>query len=206
MCGWAAYVGAVEQKGKTMSIFGRSKSRNKTLNDLIQGDTLVTMKDLLELEEINCRPDIVAAAVKLLGDKKHAHDGYDILGPLAAEGDVQAQFVMGDFCETVLNQPEQAAVWFQRSADQGLAKAQRAYADMLMVGKGVARDPVSASSYYKKAADAGIPEAQFVMGELCRNGDIVHKDDNKAISWYQQSLRQGYEPARVRLQTFYPTT
>ena len=190
-----------------MSLFGgSSKSPKKTFRELIQGDAPVTMEHLLELDEIQCRPDIVAAAVKLLLDPKHARDGYNILGPIAAEGDVQAQFVMGEFCEDAIDRPEQAAIWFQRAADQGHAKSQRNYADMLMAGKGVERNPVQASLYYEKAANAGIAEAQFVMGEFCRNGGFITKDDKKAIEWYRQSMQQGYEPAEARLNAFYPAS
>jgi TPR repeat protein len=162
------------------------------------------MQDLLELDEIQCRPDIVAAGIKLLMDPKHSHDGYDILGPLAAEGDVDAQFVMGQFCESVLERLESAAVWFQRAADQGHPQAQRNYADMLVTGRGVARNPKRAALYYEKAAIAGIPEAQFVLGEFLRNGDFISKDGGKALSWYQRAMRQGYEPAAMRIRTFYP--
>ncbi len=175
----------------------------KTFQDLLRGDAPVKLEDLLELDEIQSRPEIIAAAVRLLCDEKHAHDGYDILGPLAAAGDAQAQFIMGEFCETGLGRLEQAATWYQRAADQGLAKAQRNYADMLMVGKGVSRDPARACVYYEKAATAGIPEAQFVMGEFCRNGGIVPKDDKKAFAWYQRALQQGYAPAGARLRAFY---
>lgn len=180
------------------------KPAKKTLDDLIRGDAPVTMADLLDLDEIQCRPEIVAAAVRLLQDPKHAHDGYDILGPLAAEGDAEAQFVMGDFCESVLDRPEQAAIWFQRAADQGHPQAQRNHADMLMVGKGLKANPELAATYYKKAAVAGIPEAQFVMGEFHRGGRNVTKDTDAALKWYQKAAGQGYEPAAVRIQQFWP--
>lgn len=99
-------------------------SQKKTLDDLVRGDAPVRMVDLLELDELQCRSEIVAAAAKLLQDPKHCHDGYDIIGPLAAEGDVEAQFIIGDFCESALKQPKQAAIWFQRAADQGNPQAQ----------------------------------------------------------------------------------
>lgn len=185
------------------NLFG--KPRKKTLDDLIRGDGPVTMEDLLKLDELQCRPEIVAAALKLLQDPKHSHDGYDILGPLAAEGDVDAQFIMGAFCESVLERPEKAAIWFQRAADQEHPQAQRNFADMLMVGKGVAADPERAANYYEKAATAGIPEAQFVMGEILRNGHFRPKDDVQALSWYKKAKQQGYEPASVRIQTFFPS-
>ncbi len=179
-------------------LFG--KSRKKTLDDLIRGDDPVTMKDLLELDELQCRPEIVAAGLKLVQNPKHSHDGYDILGPLAAEGDVDAQFIMGEFCESVLDRPEQAAIWFQRAADQEHPQAQRNYADLLMTGKGVDRDPRKASIYYEKAANSGIPEAQFVMGELLRAGVDVPQNLEEARKWYRLALKNGYQHAQTRLE------
>ena len=111
---------------------------------------------------------------------------------------------MGDLCEFVLDRPQQAAIWYQRAADQGHAQAQRNYADMLMAGKGVDANPQKAIEYYQLAALAGAPEAQFVMGEMRRNGHFIPQDDDSALSWYKKAKQQGYEPAAIRIRTFYP--
>jgi len=179
-------------------------SDETTLDDLIRGDSPVTMIDVLKLKAIQCRHDIVAAAMKLIQTPKHAIDGYNILGPLAAEGDVEAQFFMGEICEFALGRPQQAAIWFQRAADQGHPQALRCYADMLMVGKGVDANPFLAAEYYERAAVAGVAEAQFVMGEILRNGHLMPKNDDMALLWYERARRQGYEPAAVRIGTFFP--
>lgn len=180
------------------SLFGGS--RKKTLDDLIRGDAVVTLTDLLELDELQCHTDIVAAGEKLLQNPKHSHDGYDILGYLAVEGDVNAQFILGGFCEEALCRPEQAATWFQRAADQGHPQAQRNYADLLMTGKGIARDTRLASKYYEKAAESGIAEAQFVMGELLRVGVHVPQNLEESRKWYTLALQNGYQAAQTRLE------
>lgn len=183
-----------------MSIFSFfGKPKKKTLKDLIQGDAKITIRELLPLDEIQCRPDIIDAAVKILQDRKHGEDGYNILGELAVEGDVDAQFIMGDVCESMLERHEQAAIWYQRAADQGMAKAQRNYANMLMVGKGVPCDREKAFFYYTKAAEQGVAEAQFVLGEFYSNGVDVPKDLQKAVYWYEQSKQSGYDHAESRL-------
>jgi TPR repeat protein len=179
------------------SWFGKPK---KTFKDLLQDDAPVTMKDLLELDEIQCRPEVVAAALILLKDPKHSHDGYDILGPLAAAGDAEAQFIMGEFRESAMDRPDKAAIWFQRAADQGHAKAQRNYADMLMTGRGVQRDLRQASIYYEKAAKSGVAEAQFVMGELSRVGNIIPQNLAEARRWYELAVQNGYQAAKKRLE------
>jgi TPR repeat protein len=187
-----------------MALFGLIRSGRSTLADLIRRDGTITMEILLSLDEIQCRADVVAAGRLLLQDRKHCHDGYDILGPLAAEGDMEAQFTMGNFCEGALERFEQAAIWFKRAADQGHPHAQRNYADMLVAGKGVTRDPSLALAYYEKAADADVPEACFVVGEFYRNGNFVPKDDRRAVRAYKKALALGYQPAGVRLRQFYP--
>lgn len=176
------------------------KPSKKTLDDLIRGDEVVTMSDVLALDEITCRPEIVAAGFRLLTSEKHAHDGYNILGPIAAEGDAEAQFIMGNFCEAALGRPEQAAIWFQRAADQGHSQAQRNYADMLMAGQGIQANPQKAFTYYEKAAKGGVPEAQFVLGEFFRSGMHVPKDLEKAKAWYEQAKKNGFAHAETRLQ------
>ncbi len=145
-----------------MSLFNWFGKPSKiTLNVLMQDDSPITIRELLKLEEIQCRADIIGAAVKLLQDQKHGQDGYNILGELAVEGDVDAQFLIGEVCESTLIRPEQAATWFQRAADQGLAKAQRNYADMLMVGKGVSCDREKAFLYYTNVTLNG-DEPKFI--------------------------------------------
>jgi len=188
-----------------MSFFDRfGKSTKQSLNGLLAREQVISLKDLLDLDEIQTRHQIVDAARTILLNSNHSQDGYNILGPLAAEGDVEAQFAMGEFCEDVLDRPEQAAIWFGRAADQGMAKAQRNYADMLMAGKGIPQNPTKAARYYESAANSGISEAQFVMGEFYRNGHFVPKDDAKAIFWYQKARNQGYDHANARLLKFYP--
>jgi TPR repeat protein len=188
-----------------MSLFSRFiKTPKKKLTDLIRGDATITIEELLELDEIQCNPDIVEKALKLLQDPKHTQDGYHILAFLAAEGNSDAQFYMGDFCESVLNHPEQAATWYQCAADQGHPQAQRNYANFLMIGKGLKANPKLAVTYYKKAAVTGIPEAQFVMGEFYRGGHNVTKDIEAALNWYKKAAGQGYKPAEERIRQLWP--
>lgn len=184
-----------------MKLFNWKKNaQKKTLTALILGDTPVTLAELLDLDELQNRQDIVKAAILLLRNSKHAKDGYDILGPLAAEGDAEAQFAIGEFCESTLERFEQASTWYERAAEQGHANAQRNYADMLMAGKGIETDPELAVSYYEKAAHGGVPEAQFVMGEFYRSGMHRQQDFKKAEYYYTLASENGYTPADTRLQ------
>ena len=182
------------------SLINRFKrSPRKTLDELIRSNAPITLANLQEIDGIQCQSEIVAAAKELLNDPNHSHDGYIILGPLAARGDVDAQFMVGEYCEFVLKRPEQAAIWYQLAAGQGYAKAQRNYAYMLMKGRGVTCDRKQAFLWYTMAADQGLAEAQFTLGEFFKSGEDVPLDLNKAIYWYDLAKKNGFEQAEIRL-------
>ena len=182
------------------SLINRFKrSPRKTLEDLIRSNASITMANLQEIVGIQCQSEIVLAAKELLNDPNHSHDGYIILGPLAAGGDVEAQFIMGEYCEFVMKRLEQAAIWYQRAADQGYAKAQRNYAYMLMTGRGVTCDRKQAFLWYTMAADQGLAEAQFALGEFFKSGADIPQDLDKAIYWYDLAKKNGFEQAEIRL-------
>ncbi len=128
-------------------------------------------------------------------DENVVHQGYNIVGPVAAMGYVPAMMLMGDFCENSLGKMEQAATWYMRSAAVGSAEGCRCYADMLMTGKGIARDAAKAMEFYRKAANGGVPESMFVMGEYYRNAG----EREIALDWYRKSHSSGYEPALTRI-------
>ena len=129
-------------------------------------------------------------------DMDIVHQGYDIIGPIAAMGYIPAKLQMGHFCEDVKGDAAQAARWFKSAADLGSPEGCRCYADMLMTGTGVETNMRQAFEYYEKAAVGGIPEAMFVMGEYCRNNGLR----DKSIDWYTKSYQSGYEPAQIRIQ------
>lgn len=125
------------------------------------------------------------------------HRAYDIMGNLASQFDyVPAIMWMGDFAENTMQNAGQAVFWYKKAADMGDGNGARCYADMLMTGKGVARNPQQAMHYYADAADKGVPEAAFVLGEFLRNSG----DRENAIKAYKQALAGGYQPASIRLQ------
>lgn len=174
-------------------------SPKKTLDELIHKDTTITMSDLKKVNEIQCCTEMVKTAKKLLDDPKHTCDGYSILGALASGGEMEAQLLMGEFCESVLKRPEQAAIWYQQAADQGSAEAQIKYANMLMTGNGVACNRRKAFLRYAIAADQGIGVAQFEVGEFYKNGVDIPGDLDKAVYWYKLAKQNGIERAEIRL-------
>ncbi len=57
----------------------------------------------------------------------------------------------------------EAAQWFRRAADQGLADAQYSLAVMYMDGRGVAHDEYEALDWFTLAAQQGHKPAQDIM-------------------------------------------
>jgi len=78
-----------------------------------------------------------------------------LLGPLAEQGDPQAQFTLGlmsDNGEGLIQDHGQAFRWFRRAAEQGHGRAQRQLGRLYFHGLGVARDPVQAYAWFNLAA------------------------------------------------------
>jgi TPR repeat protein len=88
--------------------------------------------------------------------------------PLAAQGDVKAEYAIGSLFASGLgvkkDYPE-AAKWFRKAAEQGYAAAQNALGSAHQFGRGVPRDEVEATRWYQKAADQGFiggPEQPWI--------------------------------------------
>lgn len=94
------------------------------------------------------------------GDYKMA---YELLYPLAEEGDPAAQDCIGTLlCEGLgVSKDELMAVsWYEKSAEQGYAKAQNSLGAMYVNGLGVEKDVQKGLSYIVKAAQQGLVVAQ----------------------------------------------
>jgi hypothetical protein len=88
--------------------------------------------------------------------------------------------------------PAQAAVWLQKSADQGNAQAEAMLANLYAKGNGVAQDLPQALSLLQKAADQGEPHACYGLGVAHEKGLLgLSPDSQKAIDWYRKA---GDEP------------
>jgi TPR repeat protein len=83
-------------------------------------------------------------------------------------------------------------MWYQRAADQGDAKAQRAQPDWLAAselgelyldGRGVTRDYAKAMSLFMQAAQVGDPMAERAISQMYAKGEAVPKDAAQAQSW-----------------------
>ena len=80
-----------------------------------------------------------------------------------AEEDASAQYNLGVDYYNDKDYP-QAAYWFNKAAEQGLAIAQFYLGQMYESGRGVTQDDEQAVEWWKKAAEQGNASAQYHLG------------------------------------------
>ncbi|MFN7139170.1 MAG: tetratricopeptide repeat protein [Limisphaerales bacterium] len=103
----------------------------------------------------------------------------------------QRYFESGDYAE--------ALKWYQLSASQGNAKAQKSLGVLYVTGQGVTRDLQEAVKWYKMAADQGDAEAQYSLGLRYVNGEAVGQNFAEAAKWFALAAEQGVTDAQLSL-------
>ncbi|MBQ8098978.1 MAG: sel1 repeat family protein [Bacteroidaceae bacterium] len=110
----------------------------------------------------------------------------------AEKGDVEEQFKLGslyDFGDGGLSRDsEKAKYWYQKSAEQGYAKAQNSLGLFYELGKGLMKDYEKAIYWYQKSAEQGYAIGQYNLGRLYEKGHGIDQDYEKAVYWYQKSV------------------
>ena len=114
--------------------------------------------------------------------------------------------------------PAKARQLIQAAADQGLAPARQALAELESGGpkpvpgaelwaQGVARynagDHTAAATLVRQAAEAGYPLAFYEMGYFYENGDGVPQDMAEAARWYNLGAAKGEPAAEAALGQLY---
>ncbi|WP_435627019.1 tetratricopeptide repeat protein [Candidatus Ferrigenium straubiae] len=127
------------------------------------------------------------------------------LTPLAEQGDMKAQLLLGGMYGGVRGIPQdhaKAAFWYRKAAEQGSAPAQIALGVMYKNGTGVKQDDREAVSLFRKAAEQGFSEAQYVLGEVYEQGlgTTVKPDPVEAHMWYNLAVTAGFEAARYNME------
>jgi len=118
------------------------------------------------------------------------------LGVMYYTGEAVSKNLSGKVLDT---DPELAAGWFFRAAEQGYADAQFNLGLMYANGEGVPQDMEQAVELFKKAAEQGHVDAQNNLGAMYFTGEGVARDEKKAIEWFEKAAAQGNEDARANL-------
>jgi TPR repeat protein len=98
---------------------------------------------------------------------------------------------------------EEAALWYQKSAEQGHARAQRNLGVCYAIGAGVAKDLVEAEKWYRKAAQQGDVGAQYNLGVACYKGQGIPKNLAEAAKWFRAAVDQDHVAAKFNLGVCY---
>jgi hypothetical protein len=134
------------------------------------------------------RPSVYSPRRAKLDDMSIAYGAYvngdfitalRIIEPLAAKGDVRAQYILGYMHENghVTNQDfALAAKWYRMAAEQGDAISEISLGLLYEQGKGVAKDFAEAAKLYRSAADRGSARAHYRLGVMYRYGQGVPLD------------------------------
>lgn len=124
----------------------------------------------------------------------------------AKAGDPAALFEIGSRYMEARGLPgdvSQAAVWFQRAADLGLAPAQYRLAGLYEKGTGVQRDLGRARQLYTQAADAGNASAMHNLAVLYASGGDGKPDMDAAAKWFSKAAELGVTDSQFNLAVLY---
>lgn len=125
--------------------------------------------------------------------------------PLARDGDPAAQRNIGHLYRRGLGVAQdfaEAAKWYERAADLGLASAQVNLALMYIRGQGVPQDYERAAEWLDQAARQGHVLAQYNLALLYWRGLGVEKNPPRALGWLYLAARGGHKGALAKLGQF----
>ncbi|HEY0224359.1 MAG TPA: hypothetical protein VGC38_07605 [Pseudolabrys sp.] len=119
-----------------------------------------------------------------------------VAGDAAAAYEVGVRFADG---RGVPASPEDAAIWFERAANKGIAPAQFRYASLLEKGQGVKKDLVRARQLYLAAASKGNAKAMHNLAVLYAEGIEGKPDYATAAEWFRKASQHGVADSQYNL-------
>jgi hypothetical protein len=103
-------------------------------------------------------------------------------GDLQAQAELAERYYKGD---GVKQNYTQAAHWYKKLAETGVANAQLTLALMYIKGNGVEKNDEQAVHWLTQAAEQRMPMAQYLLGVAHAEGHGVKQDLIKAYMWYE---------------------
>lgn len=126
--------------------------------------------------------------------------------PLAHSGSPEAQFRLGhlyDWGLGVDKNRKQAAIWYQKAAEQEHVGAQIQLGHLYLGGKGVIEDSEQAMFWYHKAAAQGSTGGYSSVAYVYEKGKGVPHDPTQAFIWYQKAAEAGDMDAQLKIGRMY---
>lgn len=132
---------------------------------------------------------------------------YEILAPIAANGDADAQYVLGLMYASghgVDQSYYNAGRMYRQAGEQGHVGAQVNLGSLLENCRGIGGcKREDAAAWYRRAADQGDAIAQYNLGVMYGIGRGVVKSEWDAKTLFRRSAEQGYAPAQYNLAVTY---
>lgn len=97
----------------------------------------------------------------------------------------------------------EAARWYRKAAEQGLAHAQYDFGVLCAKGTGVGQDDAEAVRWFREAANQQHAAAQFDLGLHYLLGEGIGQDDTEAIRLFRKAADQGQAGAQLNLGLMY---
>lgn len=150
------------------------------------------------------KKELEPAQIDMSDDKyKSLTETCKVLLKDAIQGDPNDQYCLGIAFQHGLDGLKvdrvEAAKWFQKSADQGYAPAQRAIGVCFKKGEGVPQDLKKAVTWLQKSADQGNALGQYSLGNCFYLGEGVEEDNEQAVKWFQKSADQACPDGEYKL-------
>lgn len=127
---------------------------------------------------------------------------FDIMQPLALEGNVQAQGNLGmlyNLGRGVPKDPEKAYWWFSEAAESGSIRAINNLAMMYYRGGYVKKDISQAIKLFETTAKAKDLDAMMMLSEIY----LKQKDEAKSFEWVKKAADLDNPDAKLRLGMYY---
>jgi TPR repeat protein len=147
--------------------------------------------DYLPMLYLNARQKIIHADSELEETQAKAD-----FGNPEAQNRLGQHWINGE--QGLARNPLEAAAWFRRAAEQGLAEAQFNLTLFLLNGEGAPPDLPQAAAWCRRAAEQGLTNAQDLLGLMYARGDGVVKDPVEALAWFQVAAHYGHKEASGR--------
>lgn len=129
------------------------------------------------------------------------------LTKLANQGVPMAQYDLGVCYNNGLGveqNPQTAAQWFFKAAQQADGDAQFALGRLYLEGRGVPQTDDAARKWFEVAAEHGHAASQNQMGYLYMSGSCgVEKNPMMAMQWWLESAENGFPEAMFNLALWY---
>ena len=129
----------------------------------------------------------------------HYHKAYKRMHRLARHGHPTAQYLVGMMYHNgvgVKRSPENAVLWYEKSAQKGFADAQNRLGHMYLNGGEIEKDAVKAEHWLGKAAEQGVVEAQAHLGKAYLHGENgLPRNIEQGTRWLQIAAHNGSDDA-----------